>query len=214
MILFYRLGGPALFEPDEGRNAEKAREILVLNDWITPHENFNAVLDKPIFFYWLIALSYKIFGVSEWAARLPSALAAFGCIVMVYFFVRRWWGEWEARWSVLVLVTSAGFFVFSRLVIFDMTLTAFIMLALCAFYHAAHGLRIPGELGHLRDFIRRPRRRDANQGARRSDRAGHDHFLLPPAYQQLENLGKDTLASRRGAVPTDRNALVYFGRDA
>lgn len=137
LILFYRLGGPALFEPDEGRNAEKAREILVLNDWITPHENFHAVLDKPIFFYWLIALSYKLFGVSEWAARLPSALAAFGCIVMVYFFVRRWWGEWEARWSVLALVTSTGFFVFSRLVIFDMTLSAFIMLALCAFYHAA-----------------------------------------------------------------------------
>jgi 4-amino-4-deoxy-L-arabinose transferase-like glycosyltransferase len=138
LILFYRLGAPALFEPDEGRNAEKAREILVLNDWITPHENFHAVLDKPIFFYWLIALSYKLFGVSEWAARLPSVLAAFGCIVVVYFFVRRWWGEWEARWSVLVLITSAGFFVFSRLVIFDMTLSAFIMLGLCAYYQAAH----------------------------------------------------------------------------
>ena len=138
LILFYRLGGPVLFEPDEGRNAEKAREILVLNDWVTPHENFNAVLDKPIFFYWLIALSYKLFGVSEWAARLPSALAAFGGITIVYFFVRRWWGEWEARWSVLVLASSAGYFVFSRLVIFDMTLTVFIMLALCAFYQAAH----------------------------------------------------------------------------
>ena len=57
--LFFQLGGAALFEPDEGRNAEKAREILVLQDWVTPHENFHPVLDKPIFFYWLIALSYK-----------------------------------------------------------------------------------------------------------------------------------------------------------
>lgn len=137
-MLFYRLGAPVLFEPDEGRNAEKAREILLLNDWITPHENFHAVLDKPIFFYWLIALSYKLFGVSEWAARLPSALAAFGCLLVVYFFVRRWWGEWEARWSVLILATSAGYFAFSRIVIFDMTLTAFISLALWAFYQAAH----------------------------------------------------------------------------
>ena len=137
-MLFYRLGGPALFEPDEGRNAEKAREILLLNDWITPHENFHPVLDKPIFFYWLIALSYKLFGVSEWAARLPSSLAAFGCILVVYFFARRWWGEWEARWSVLTLVTSAGFFIFSRIVIFDMTLTACITLALWAFYQAVH----------------------------------------------------------------------------
>ena len=127
-----------MFEPDEGRNAEKAREILLLNDWITPHENFHAVLDKPIFFYWLIALSYNVFGISEWAARVPSALNAFGCVVVVYFFVRRWWGEWEARWSALTLVTSAGFFIFSRIVIFDMTLTAFITLALCAFYQAVH----------------------------------------------------------------------------
>ncbi|HET9916447.1 MAG TPA: glycosyltransferase family 39 protein, partial [Candidatus Binatia bacterium] len=138
LMFLYRLGGPELFEPDEGRNAEKARAILLLSDWITPHENFHAVLDKPIFFYWLIALSYKLFGVSEWAARLPSALAAFGSLLVVYFFVRRWWGEWEARWSVLILATSAGFFAFSRIVIFDMTLTAFITLALWAFYQAAH----------------------------------------------------------------------------
>ena len=45
--LFFQLGSAALFEPDEGRNAEKAREILVLNDWVTPHENFHPVLDKP-----------------------------------------------------------------------------------------------------------------------------------------------------------------------
>jgi len=145
LVLFYRLGGPVLFEPDEGRNAEKAREILILNNWITPHENFHPVLDKPIFFYWLIALSYKLLGVSEWAARLPSALAAFMCIVTVYFFVRRWCGEWEARWSVLVLVSSAGFFVFSRIVIFDIPLTAFMTLALCAFYQA-----IQSERGHAR----------------------------------------------------------------
>src|SRR5512147_442600 len=105
-MLFYRLGGPALFEPDEGRNAEKAREILLLNEWITPHENFHAVLDKPIFFYSLIALSFKLFGVSEWSARFPSALAAFSCLLVVYFFVRRWWGGREALWSVLILATS------------------------------------------------------------------------------------------------------------
>jgi len=147
LILFYRLGGPSLFEPDEGRNAEKAREILLLHDWITPHENFHAVVDKPIFFYWLIALSYKFFGVSEWSARLPSAMAAFGCILVVYFFVRRWWSEWEARWSVLILATSAGFFIFSRIVIFDMTLTAFITLALWAFYQAAHGTEPTADWG-------------------------------------------------------------------
>ena len=79
VALFVKLGAPALFEPDEGRNAEKAREILLLHDWITPHENFAVVLDKPIFYYWLVAASYRAFGVSEWSARLPSALAGLGC---------------------------------------------------------------------------------------------------------------------------------------
>lgn len=46
VVLFFNLGSGALFEPDEGRNAEKARQILVLNDWITPHENFYSVIDN------------------------------------------------------------------------------------------------------------------------------------------------------------------------
>ena len=135
-ILLNQLGSAALFEPDEGRNAEKAREILVLNDWVTPHENFYPVLDKPIFFYWLIAVSYKLFGVSEWTARLPSFLAALGCVVLVYRFARSHWGPWVALWSVLVLVTSVEFFVLARIVIFDMPLTFFLTVALLAFYEA------------------------------------------------------------------------------
>jgi 4-amino-4-deoxy-L-arabinose transferase-like glycosyltransferase len=138
VALFYQLGGAALFEPDEGRNAEKAREILVLDDWVTPHENFHPVLDKPIFFYWLIAIAYKLFGVSEWAARLPSALAALGCLALVYHFAVVRWGRWPALWSALILLTSVEFFLLARIVIFDMTLSFFLTLSLCAFYEAAH----------------------------------------------------------------------------
>lgn len=139
VALFYQLEAAALFEPDEGRNAEKAREILVLNDWITPHENFHPVLDKPIFFYWTIAIAYKVFGVSEWAARLPSVLAALGCIALVYRFAHVRWGRWTALWSVLSLFTCVEFFVLARVVIFDMLLTFFLTLSLCAFYEALHG---------------------------------------------------------------------------
>jgi 4-amino-4-deoxy-L-arabinose transferase-like glycosyltransferase len=137
-ILLYQLGDAGLFDPDEGRNAEKAREILVLNDWVTPHENFHPVLDKPMFFYWLIVVSYKLFGVSEWSARLPSALAALGCLILVYRFADRRWGRWEALWSALILLTCAQFFVLARIVILDMPLTFFLTLALCAFYEAVH----------------------------------------------------------------------------
>ena len=134
VIIFSSLGSSALFEPDEGRNAEKAREILLLGDWVTPHENFLPTLDKPVFFYWLVASSFILFGLSEWSARLPSALAALGCIFLVYRFAKLQWGWREALWSPLVLVTSLEFFLFSRIVIFDMTLTFCVALALFSLY--------------------------------------------------------------------------------
>ena len=137
-VLFANLGGADFFEPDEGRNAEKAREILLLNDWVTPHENFLPVLDKPVFFYWLVAFSYKIFGVAEWSARLPSAVFALGCLFLVYHFARRWWGSWAAMWSVLILLTSVEFFLLARIVRSDMVLTFCATLALCSFYSAIH----------------------------------------------------------------------------
>jgi 4-amino-4-deoxy-L-arabinose transferase-like glycosyltransferase len=130
------LGSADFFEPDEGRNAEKAREILLLNDWVTPHENFLPVLDKPMLFYWPVALSYKIFGVTEWSARLSSAVFALGCLFLVYRFAHRWWGPWEALWSALVLLTSVEFFILARIVRSDMALTFCVTLALCSFYSA------------------------------------------------------------------------------
>lgn len=137
MIVFCSVGSAALFEPDEGRNAEKAREILLLGDWVTPHENFLPTLDKPMFFYWLVAIAFKLFGLSEWAARLPSALAALGCAVLVFRFARDQWGKWEALWSTLILATSLEFALLSRFVIFDMTLAFFITLSLFSFYSAS-----------------------------------------------------------------------------
>jgi 4-amino-4-deoxy-L-arabinose transferase-like glycosyltransferase len=136
IILFHGLGSAELFEPDEGRNAEKAREILLLSDWITPHQNFLPTLDKPILLYWLVALSFKIFGTAEWSARLPSVLSAVGCLFLVYRFARTEWGMWEALWSCLILVTSVEFLVLSRIVIFDMLLTLFTTWALLSFYAA------------------------------------------------------------------------------
>ena len=137
-VLFVNLGRADFFEPDEGRNAEKAREILLLNDWVTPHENFLPVLDKPMFFYWLVAFSYKIFGITEWSARLPSAIFALGCLLLVYHFSRRWCGPWAAVWSALILLTSVEFFLLARIVIFDTMLTFWVTLALYSFYSALH----------------------------------------------------------------------------
>jgi 4-amino-4-deoxy-L-arabinose transferase-like glycosyltransferase len=136
LVFFHHLGGAALFEPDEGRNAEVAREILLLTDWVTPHYDFVPYLDKPIFFFWLVAGAFKAFGVSEASARLPSALAAVGCVVLVYDLARTRRGPMHALWSCLVLVTTPVFVAFARATIFDMTLTFFVTLAIWAFMRA------------------------------------------------------------------------------
>jgi 4-amino-4-deoxy-L-arabinose transferase-like glycosyltransferase len=133
-VLLSNLAGTALFEPDEGRNAEIAREILLLKDWVTPHYDFIPRLDKPILFFDLVALSYKVFGISEWSARLPSALAALGCLFLTYWFSRTSRGRAVALWSTLILLTSVEFFVLSQIVILDMLLTFFLTLALCCFF--------------------------------------------------------------------------------
>jgi 4-amino-4-deoxy-L-arabinose transferase-like glycosyltransferase len=143
VVLFFGLGGAALFEPDEGRNAEVAREILLLDDWITPHYDFIPRLDKPVFFFGLVALSFKVFGLSEWAARLPAVLAALGCLSLTYVLARSTFGCRAALWSVLILVTSVEFFALSRFVILDMVLAMFITLSLVCFWlgHLATGPR-------------------------------------------------------------------------
>jgi 4-amino-4-deoxy-L-arabinose transferase-like glycosyltransferase len=132
-VLFHDLGDTALFEPDEGRNAEVAREILLTQDWLTPHYNFIPRPNKSVFYYCLVALSYKLFGVSEWSARLPSAVAALACVVLTSSFAFTMFGFWEALWSGLILVTGVEFFILSRTVISEMTLAFFITLSLCAF---------------------------------------------------------------------------------
>lgn len=136
-LIFFLLPGATtmpLLEPDEGRNAEVAREMLRGGDWITPHYNGYPYLDKPAPFFWLVAASFKTFGVSEWAARLPSGLAALATMLLIWFLARRMFGFEEALLSGLVLVTSPLVLIFSRLVIFDMTLTFLITAALVCFW--------------------------------------------------------------------------------
>src|SRR5512142_1785889 len=137
-VLFFQLGAAALFEPTEGRNAEIGREILLTHDWITPHDDFIPVLDKPIFFHWMVAICYKILGVSEASARLPAVMAGLGTVILAFFLARQCFGLWPALWAALILTTGLQFFALSRIVLLDMPLTLFITLSLWCFYHGAH----------------------------------------------------------------------------
>src|SRR5438105_6802445 len=69
-LLLYPTLGFHLFEPDEGRYAEIAREMLARGEWVVPYLQGELYLDKPPLLYWLIMLSYKLFGVHAWSARL------------------------------------------------------------------------------------------------------------------------------------------------
>ena len=79
-LFFLPLGNRALWNSDEGRYAEIAREMLVLKDWVSPHLNYVLYFEKPPLMYWLTAASFAVFGQTEFAARFWCA--AFGVLTV------------------------------------------------------------------------------------------------------------------------------------
>jgi len=121
--IFQFLGRLPLLEPDEGRYAEIAREMLEKMDFITPHLNYVKYFEKPPLLYWLNALSISLFGRNEFAARFPTAVAGLLGILLTYHIGRKIFGRREALFSALVLGTSVGYLAQARMNIIDMTLT-------------------------------------------------------------------------------------------
>jgi len=145
VLFFARLGSLPLLEPDEGRNAEVAREMLTSGEWIVPHYDGMTYLDKPLVFFVMVALSLKLGGVGEWAARAPSAVMGLFLLTLAWLLARRMFGQSAALRAVVVIATAPLVVVFSRLVIFDMTLAFFITLAMVGFWFAqASDFQHPG----------------------------------------------------------------------
>jgi 4-amino-4-deoxy-L-arabinose transferase-like glycosyltransferase len=130
VLFFYRLGAPGLMDPDEGRYAEIAREFFVLRDWLIPHLNLLPYLEKPPLVYWLTALSFKVFGYTEAAARLPSAASALAGVFLAYGLGRSLWGPTPGVLGALVLATCAGYVALGRLLTLDMTFSLFLNLGI------------------------------------------------------------------------------------
>jgi 4-amino-4-deoxy-L-arabinose transferase-like glycosyltransferase len=109
--------------------------MLVLKDWIIPHLNFVRLLDKPPMLYWLTALSFQLFGVSEFAARLPVVLSTLGCMMLCYLLGRRFFGGLAGLLAALIFVTCTGTVVFNtaRQLQPDMFFSLFLTAALAAF---------------------------------------------------------------------------------
>ncbi len=134
MVFFFNLGSYGLWEPDEGRYAEIAREMLAMRDFIVPHLNYVAYIEKPPLLYWLTALSMSVLGVNELAARLPNAIAALVGVSATYVFVLRVFDRRRAILAACVLATSGLYAVMAQVLTTDMLLTATVTVTLFAFY--------------------------------------------------------------------------------
>jgi 4-amino-4-deoxy-L-arabinose transferase-like glycosyltransferase len=132
----WQLGSYALLDPDEGRNAEVAREMTASGDYVLPRLDGLPYLDKPVLFFAADAVCQRLLGTGETAARLPSLLFALATAALTGWFAGRLFGR-RARAIAAVAALAAPLpIAFARTVIFDGMLAFFMVLALCAFYLA------------------------------------------------------------------------------
>jgi 4-amino-4-deoxy-L-arabinose transferase-like glycosyltransferase len=112
-----------LIPPDEPRYSQVARQMFASGDWVTPRLGNHPWFEKPVLLYWLMCVSFKIFGVTEFALRLPSTISALICVYLTYNIVRKAAGESAALLSAIISGTSAFFVAFAHAATFDMLLT-------------------------------------------------------------------------------------------
>jgi 4-amino-4-deoxy-L-arabinose transferase-like glycosyltransferase len=146
-LFFYGLSQFGLIGADEPRYAQVAREMLEHRDWITPTLGGQPWLEKPPLYYWQAMLAYSIFGVSDWAARLPSAVDATLLVLAVYFFLRRFRRGFELD-GALITASCAGIIGYARAASTDMPLCAAFSIGMLAWW----AWRETGKKIHLAGF--------------------------------------------------------------
>jgi len=137
-VWFGTLGYRDLIGPDEGRYAEIAREMAASGDWITPRLNDLKYFEKPALQYWATALAFKLFGESDWVARLWPGICGFLSIMLTHYTARRLWGQRAGWFSGLVAASFIWMIGNGHFLTLDMGVTAWLTLVLCAFILAQH----------------------------------------------------------------------------
>ncbi len=132
-LFFYGLSSFGLVGADEPRYAQVAREMLARHDWITPILGGRPWLEKPILYYWQAMLAYKLFGVSDWASRLPSSVDASLMVVAIYLFLRRFRPGFHLD-AALMTASAAGVIGFARAAGTDMPLAAMFTISMLAWF--------------------------------------------------------------------------------
>ncbi len=133
-LFFFGLGMRPLWEPDEGLHASTSENMVLTGDWVTPTYNGKNFYDKPILHNWFVAISFLVFGFTEFAARLPSAILGLGGVMITYLLGRRMFGPRVGFLGGVILSTSLEYFILSQSVVHDISLAFFVLLALFSFY--------------------------------------------------------------------------------
>ena len=123
---------PSLQDDVDAVQAQIARNMLTSGDWVTPRLDGVIYLEKPPLIYWLIAITYKTFGVDDWAARIPLALSAIGLCWLTAAFGIWAFGKRAGFYAGLSMATCVGLWLFTRVLIPDVMLTLTVGLAMWA----------------------------------------------------------------------------------
>src|SRR5882724_8595575 len=130
---FSHLGAIGFVGPDEPRYAWIARDMAETGDWVTPRLYGKPWFEKPVLYAWGAALCFKLFGVTETAARLPSAISALLATLALAWLALRLYGAETARWLILLLPTTVGMIGFSHAAATDMPFSGMLTIAMvCA----------------------------------------------------------------------------------
>lgn len=131
-VFFSKLGLNGLANYDDCFYAEEAKEILKTGDWVILHLNGAAAYHNAPFFMWLVALSYKVFGITVYAAKFPSALMGFLTVFLIYYLGKALFDSTQGFLAAFILATTYPFFKNARHCMLDVTLAFFVTLAMTA----------------------------------------------------------------------------------
>ncbi|MGL5794679.1 MAG: glycosyltransferase family 39 protein [Waterburya sp.] len=138
IVTLLGIGSYGLYEPHEGHFAMVGQEMVWRNDWVTPHLNGSPYLNKPPFLYWLIAISTKILGATEFAARLPIGLMGWLGIIIAWKWTRDLWGINPSRVAALMLSVTLGWFIFTHQVLIDVVLGTLLLSSNYCFWRSLY----------------------------------------------------------------------------
>lgn len=141
IVVFWRLGFTTLLDPDEAHYAQLTREMLHSGSWLVPLLDGRPYIDKPVLFHWLQGLSMMALGETEFAARLPSAIAAIAVFAVIRWLGARLFDRHVGEWAAIMFATIPATFALSSIGLFDMVFTAFLFGALGCLLVAAREQR-------------------------------------------------------------------------